>query len=169
MRYTTVIDISQIKEVYRSINVRLVYLHLALRCGYHDDDRDKVNSSIRSLAADAGVTVSAARHALAQLLKNGLLEKRQDGLYVVKWCQEKTPSKRQSLPKGTDSELRRAMDDQDKYARLKQEAEKTLTADQARQWLQELEDGRRPIHCGIRLYNNESAKEWLRDIIQSKE
>lgn len=69
MRYTTLIDISEYPQLYRSSSVRLVYLHLVLKSGFHDDDRDLCAVSIRRLANDCGLTVAATRHAL------GLLEK----------------------------------------------------------------------------------------------
>lgn len=88
MRYTTVIDISQVPSIYKNHNARLVYLHLALRAGYHDDDRDLVDVSIRNLAAQVGITVSATRHAIDQLQRAQLLT-RQGTLWVVrKWIME---------------------------------------------------------------------------------
>lgn len=75
MRYTTIIDISEIPDIYRNINARLLYLHMCLRAGYHDDDRDICTCSIRSLAADCGLTFSATRHALAVLARAALIEK----------------------------------------------------------------------------------------------
>lgn len=83
MRYTTVIDITEIQQIYRSQNCRLLYLHMALKAGYHDDDRDIYDRSIRSLAADVNCTLSATRHALKQLEKAGLI-KRQDNHWIVK-------------------------------------------------------------------------------------
>lgn len=75
MRYTTLIDISEIPIVYRNQNARLVYLHLALKSGYHDNDRDLCDISIRRLAIEVGLSVSAIRHALAILQKFQLIEK----------------------------------------------------------------------------------------------
>ena len=69
MRYTTVIDISDYRHIYKSANCRLVYLHLVLKAGYHDDDRDIVDVSIRNLAMRVGISVSATRHALRMLEK----------------------------------------------------------------------------------------------------
>lgn len=84
MRYTTIIDISQL-DIYRNQNARLVYLHLCLIAGYNDSDRDLVDISIRRLAAAVGISVSATRHALSVLERAGLLAHR-DGLIVVrKW------------------------------------------------------------------------------------
>ena len=73
MRYTTVIDISEFRTLYRNPSVRLVYFHLCLKAGYHDNDRDVCSLSIRSLAADVGLTVSAVRHALHVLESSGLI------------------------------------------------------------------------------------------------
>lgn len=88
MRYTTVIDITQCQEVYRNINCRLVYLHLALRAGYHDHDRDLVRYSIRNLAADTGLTVGAVRNAIRRLTKWKLLSRHNDIWTVTKWVSE---------------------------------------------------------------------------------
>lgn len=88
MRYTTVIDISQVPSVYKNPNARLVYLHLCLKAGYHDDDRDLVDISLRSLAMGVGITLSATRHAIAQLERAQLLT-RQGTIWVVrKWIME---------------------------------------------------------------------------------
>lgn len=94
MRYTTLIDISEIPAVYRNINARIVYLHLALKAGYHDDDRDICRLSIRSIAYDSGVTVSAARNALTQLQKAGLVARQGDCWVIRKWLPEQTVSPR---------------------------------------------------------------------------
>lgn len=102
MRYTTVIDISDYRQVYKSANCRLVYLHLALKAGYHDDDRDIVDVSIRNLAMRVGISVSAARHALAMLEKSGLLTRSGGVMIVKKWCEQKPVSKRQSTQQPTD-------------------------------------------------------------------
>lgn len=73
MRYTTIIDITELPSIYRNHNARLVYLHLVLKCGYHDADRDMTDTSIRQLSAAVGLTISATRHALLQLQSVGLL------------------------------------------------------------------------------------------------
>lgn len=88
MRYTTVIDITQMPGVYKNPTARLVYLHLCLKAGYHDDDRDLCEISLRNLAAQVGVTLSATRHAIAQLERAQLLT-RQGTMWVVrKWVME---------------------------------------------------------------------------------
>lgn len=88
MRYTTVIDISENRQLYANHNAVLVYLHLCLRAGYHDQDRDMVAISIRNLARDTGVTVSACRHALKLLMSAGLLTRTAGTWTVKKWVEE---------------------------------------------------------------------------------
>lgn len=85
MRYTTIIDVSTMAAIYRNHNCRLVYLHLVLKSGYHDADRDLISVSIRTLAADVGLTVSAVRHALALLTKAQLVERQGELWHVKKW------------------------------------------------------------------------------------
>lgn len=75
MRYTTIIDISEYPSIYHNPRARLVYLHLALKAGYHEEDRDICLLSIRRLAADVGLTISATRHALAVLERAQLIER----------------------------------------------------------------------------------------------
>ena len=94
MRYTTIIDLSEFPALYRSENIRLLYLHLCLKSGYHDDDRDLIDISIRRLSYQTGITVSAVRNALRRLQDAGLLT-RQGPLYQVrKFVLEKPITKR---------------------------------------------------------------------------
>lgn len=90
MRYTTIIDIREIPEVYRNQNVRLLYLHLCLLAGYHDNDRDLVRISVRNLATSSGLTVSATRHAVAVLVKWKLLRVKGSIYRVRKYVEEGT-------------------------------------------------------------------------------
>lgn len=94
MRYTTIIDITEDRNLYRNLNVRLVYLHLVLIAGYHDDDRDLVDISIRRLALDVGITVSAVRHALKVLERSSLITMEDSQIIVKKWLPEKNISRR---------------------------------------------------------------------------
>lgn len=94
MRYTTIIDISDIPTIYRNINARLVYLHLVLKSGYHDDDRDLVAMSIRRIAAETGLTLSAIRHAIKQLERANLLSRQGEIWLVKKWIIEQKISTR---------------------------------------------------------------------------
>lgn len=94
MRYTTVIDISLIPELYKNLNIRLVYLHLVLKAGYHDNDKDIVVTSLRRLANDAGLTVSATRHALRMLKRYQMVNIGKGAMAVRKWCPEQPISTR---------------------------------------------------------------------------
>lgn len=85
MRYTTIIDITQQPAVYRNINCRLLYLHLCLMAGYHDNDRDLCHVSIRQLAAQIGLTISAVRHALRILSNAKLVTLQPSVITVSKW------------------------------------------------------------------------------------
>lgn len=83
MRYTTIIDISEFPTLYRSEAVRLIYLHLVLRAGYHDHDRDLCGLSLRRLVQETGLTISAVRCAIKRLMAAQLIE-RQGPLWKVK-------------------------------------------------------------------------------------
>lgn len=105
MRYTTIIDLTEWPALYRNHNVRLIYLHMCLQCGYHDEDRDIMNTSVRRLAADVGVSVSAVRHALHMLETAKLIERMGTTWVVKKWIPATPISQRtsQKLSK-TDAE-----------------------------------------------------------------
>ena len=102
MRYTTVIDISEIPEIYRNKNVCRLYFHLCLKAGYHDDDRDIIRLSVRGMSYETGLSLSATRNAIVQLLKYGLLEKTSGILKVRKFVVEMPISKRARTRKEID-------------------------------------------------------------------
>lgn len=83
MRYTTAIDIREFVDVYTNKNAVLLYFHLCLRAGYHQDDRDIVRISLRKLAEEVGITLSACRFALSLLVKYGLVSSPSAGEYRV--------------------------------------------------------------------------------------
>lgn len=89
MRYTTIIDLRDYPQIYRNKNARLLYLHMVLQSGYHADDRDICTLSIRELAWQVGITVSAARNALQQLSKSKLIERLADKWRVAKFVMPK--------------------------------------------------------------------------------
>lgn len=94
MRYTTVIDLTEIPEVWKNSNVTRLYLYMALRCGYHDQDRDVLTMSTRNLAIGAGITHSACRHALRVLLAHQLLVQEGNSWRVKKFVIDVKPSTR---------------------------------------------------------------------------
>lgn len=120
MRYTTLIDISELPSVYRNVNARLLYLHMALRAGYHDDDRDILETSIRILSAQTGLTISAVRHALHVLEGVRLIKKEGAAWIVKKWLPMQTTSPR---PKATQKQLDAAQDEAKIRARQERKEE----------------------------------------------
>lgn len=107
MRYTTVIDITDISEVYKNPTARLIYLHMSLKAGYHDDDRDIVRLSIRRVSADVGVTVSATRHALRLLERVGLLIREGELWRVKKWVEEQQITTRAKTKREMQEQIQR--------------------------------------------------------------
>lgn len=94
MRYTTIIDLSEYASLYRNHNVRLVYLHMVLKSGWHDEDRDILDQSIRALAQGTGLSISTVRHALKQLEKSQLIVRQGNVWSVRKWVLQETPTPR---------------------------------------------------------------------------
>lgn len=73
MRYTTIIDITDIPQVYNNINATRLYLHLSLTCGFTADDMDTIRISYRQLASQLNITLSAVRHSLNLLIRYHLI------------------------------------------------------------------------------------------------
>lgn len=91
MRYTTIIDVTEMPAVLRCRSAVWLYYLMAMKCGYHDDDRDVLDMSLTQLANASGLTVSAVRHAIRVLVSAHLVKR--DGLHtwtVRKWIQETT-------------------------------------------------------------------------------
>lgn len=99
MRYTTIIDISASRVLYSNINTRLVYLHLVLKSGYHDNDRDLLECSIRKLASDVGISVSATRNAIKQLEKLQMIQRNGSVIWVRKFVIEQPITRRATTQK----------------------------------------------------------------------
>lgn len=90
MRYTTIIDIRELPAIYRNVNARLVYLHMVLASGYHDNDRDQTEISIRRISYETNLTISAVRHALGCLERAGLISRTGITWTVKKFVLEST-------------------------------------------------------------------------------
>ena len=121
MRYTTVLDITS-APWYRNKNVVLVYLHMSLTCGYHDDDRDLYTRSIRSLAIDSGMTLSATRHALQVLQRDRILTREGNAWRVKKWL----PSDSQTVTPRPKTEKAKKLQDIATERRLQEERNDAL-------------------------------------------
>ena len=166
MRYTTVIDITDYPQIYRNMNARLVYVHMALKAGYHDDDRDICRLSIRSLAASVGITVSATRNALVQLEKSGLISKSSDCWIVKKWVAMEAPSPRTQLTvakkaSGITDAMRK--NDQELEERTRQITEwvRTSSRKDIQELIEKLENGKMARINGQRVYPSGRAIEWF--------
>lgn len=159
MRYTTIIDITELPNVYRNRNARLIYLHMVLRSGYHDTDRDVIETSIRRLASETGTTVSTVRHALLVLERNGLISKDGDRTKVTKWLQQDaiTARPKKNQPTATEADrsiAERERADAEEYYRRLDEGLRNATREQLETWLEELRNGISKRHFGIYLPAN---------------
>lgn len=116
MRYTPIIDISEQPILYKNLNIRLVYLHMVLKSGYHNYDRDIYNISIRNLANEVGISVSAVRHALDMLQKAKMIVRKDGVYYVRKWVvqQDITPRARTERQQKAQQEAQERIEDEKK-------------------------------------------------------
>lgn len=174
MRYTTIIDISEMTDLYRNLNTRAVYLHLVLKSGYHDDDRDKIRISIRRLAAESGLTVSAVRNALQQLEKASMIERTSDGATIVrKWILETKPTARTKATttvSGSDYDKRMEEYERERKERLNVllQVLEEMSLDDVRQWQKELSEGVSKRHHGQQINANQDNVKWLQKWIDKK-
>lgn len=170
MRYTTVIDISEFPNVYRNDHAKSIYLHMVLKCGYHDDDRDRISISIRNLAWATGNTLSATRHALKVLQEAGLIVRTGDVWAVRKWCSPPPPTPRTNANTAKtgseDSKIGKKFDEQiEEYRQKVYAAIRASTREELIEWLQELENGISRNHKGAYIKPNRENVEWLRNVI----
>lgn len=173
MRYTTVIDISENPYVYKNANARLLYLHMCLKSGWHDDDRDCLTVSVRKLAADVGITVSACRHALALLQKHKMLTRTNGVWQLKKWIIDAPPTPRPrkgQVAKATETnKLHEELQKQQaEYQRKLMDAVRVSSREELEAWLAELESGKTLRHHGAQMNANAANIEWLKTIIKNK-
>lgn len=131
MRYTTIINIADMPAVYKNLNCRLLYLHLTLAAGYHDEDRDQVAISLRDLAFETGLTLAAVRHAARVLTKYGLVTRTGSLWTVKKWLagesitpREKTAQNKKNATNSTAADERRQQQEKLDGALAQQRAER---------------------------------------------
>lgn len=138
MRYTTIIDLSEFRELYANKHLVLLYFHLCLKCGYHADDRDTIKISLRFLAREVNITYSAARYALDLLQRHHLVERMDDGKLRI--CKYVTPAdipqRPKRAPSPSDERYREKMEEyarqQEKFLRQKEDREAGRTGINAR-------------------------------------
>lgn len=173
MRYTTVIDITELPSVYRNIHARLLYLHMALKAGYHDEDRDRLAISIRNLAYACGLSLSATRHALKVLQDAELIKREGATWYVKKWFADSppTPRPKQRQSKGV-KDAGKIADEYDRQRAENQQrilaAVRDMTVNELEEWRQELEEGRSRMHRRVYLPANKDCITWLQQCIKKK-
>lgn len=170
MRYTTVIDVTEIADVWRNPNITRLYFFMALKCGYHDEDRDILKISLRSLAAQASLSISATRHALKVLQSLKLVALENDAWRVTKFILDKKPTSR--TQKNTATMYDAALERQ-RQAELKKEEETrkkgeylhACSADQCRMIIEKLNEKMRSISVnGIVFQPSEikNIEDWIK-------
>ena len=139
MRYTTIIDIREFPQIYRNNNAKLVYLHLVLISGYHNEDRDQTTISIRQISYDTGLTVSAVRHSLKVLVSAGLLSRNGIIWNVTKFVLEKPISPR------IRSEKKRSAAENLERERIIKEEQNQREKEEKRKYQEEIKAGKNPL------------------------
>lgn len=139
MRYTTIIDIREFPQIYRNNNAKLVYLHLALISGYHDEDRDQTPISIRQICYDTGLSLSAVRHSLKVLISAGLLSRSGITWTVKKFVLDKPISPR------IRSEKKRSAAENLERERIIKEEQSQREKEEKRRYQEEIKAGKNPL------------------------
>ena len=139
MRYTTIIDIREFPQIYRNNNAKLVYLHLVLISGYHDEDRDQTPISIRQICYDTGLSLSAVRHSLKVLISAGLLTRSGITWTVKKFVLDKPISPR------IRSEKKRTAAENLERERIIKEEQSQREKEEKRKYQEEIKAGKNPL------------------------
>lgn len=139
MRYTTIIDIREFPQIYRNNHVKLVYLHLVLISGYHDEDRDQTPISIRQICYDTGLSLSAVRHSLKVLISAGLLSRSGITWTVKKFVLDKPISPR------IRSEKKRSAAENFERERIIKEEQSQREKEEKRKYQEEIKAGKNPL------------------------
>lgn len=170
MRYTTVIDVTEIPDIWRNPNCTRLYFYMAMRCGYHDNDRDRLCISIRNLAYAAGLSLSACRHALKVLQKFGLVSPMGEYYLVKKFLLETKPTSRTQRTTGAGGIITE-FEKSEHELRLKaiKKAVKSCSRQEAEAWLNELQKGQSNVHYGAQIPATESWIKWLQKLIPKNE
>lgn len=139
MRYTTIIDIREFPQIYRNDHAKLVYLHLTLISGYHDEDRDQTPISIRQICYDTGLSLSAVRHSLKVLISAGLLTRSGITWTVKKFVLDKPISPR------IRSEKKRTAAENLERERIIKEEQSQREKEEKRKYQEEIKAGKNPL------------------------
>lgn len=173
MRYTTLIDITEFPRVYKNHNARLVYLHMVLKSGYHAEDKDQIRTSIRRVAMSVGLTVSATRHALAQLERDGLLQRIEGGWSVRKWVLESYP-KQEKPTKKTPAQEERERQEAERIRKWHEGLRMAVSAstrEELEEWLTLLKNarhGKAIYNKGVALKACDEHITWLTNVLNKR-
>ncbi len=173
MRYTTIIDITEIPELWRNANASRVYLYMALRSGYHDVDRDLLRVSVRRLAMETGCSVAATRHALQMLVKYQLLQKDGEKWRVRKFILEQKPTPRtQKNTAPADSSASRLIDEQRENEEIllkKKYYLQNASVEDLKELLNSLTKQTRKVMDGFSFYNSGRTRSIIQSWIEYKQ
>lgn len=150
---------------------------MVLASGYHETDMDQVTVSIRGLATQTGLTVSATRHALSVLMKAGLVRRQSGHLHVAKYILQEGIPKRARSKK--DQQLQQIAREREQKA-LEEDMQRFHQAQQAisDSSVQELQEHLENMKAarpngnyyirGVRVTNNDAARAAVAAAIESK-
>lgn len=173
MRYTTIIDITELPELWRNANASRVYMYMTLRSGYHDDDRDMLRMSLRRLAMETGCSVAATRHALRILEKYQLLQKDGEKWRVRKFVLEQKPTPRtQKNTAPADSSASRLIDEQranEESILKKKYYLQNASVEELRELHTWLETHAQKVINGLTFYNSAQTKRIINAWIEYKQ
>lgn len=170
MRYTTVIDVTEIADIWRNPNISRLYFFMAMKCGFHDNDRDLIKISLRVLAGQTGLTLSACRHAVKVLQAHGLLTIENDKMRVTKFILDKKPTSRTQKNTATSGveemrERQRLQElEKERLLREKKELLHSISADDCREIIQRLSEKHRSIsYRGVVFQPSETdnIQQWI--------
>lgn len=139
MRYTTIIDIREFPQIYRNDKAKLVYLHLVLISGYHDEDRDQTPISIRQICYDTGLSLSAVRHSLKVLISAGLLTRS-----GITWTVKKFVLDKPISPRIRSEKKRTAVENLERERIIKEE-QSQREKEEKRKYQEEIKAGKNPL------------------------
>lgn len=173
MRYTTVIDVTEIPDIWRNPNVTRLYFYMAMRCGYHDDDRDQLRISIRNLSYSAGLTLSACRHALKVLQKFGLVSPMGEYYLVKKFLLDQKISTRAKTIKQQQDEFIAADREQQQQALDRRLAEERRSRNRSQdqldaEFLQQYQEYQKEPNTTMRKAFLKQGKERYEKLIGNK-
>lgn len=161
MRYTTVIDITELQHIWRNANATRLYVYLAMKCGYHDNDRDLIRISLRTLAASAGVTLSATRHALRILKAADLISQDGEFIRVKKFIVDVKPTARtqKTSARMNADEARQLQQEQEQRRRAYEEVLASAPSKDLEQILQRLHTDQRVTYKNLLFTPSAATKE----------